>query len=183
MEIITKDPNILQLPNEADILPKNTPRHIHGASLSSAIIPAVVGATLIAFPAYFQQLPINHVPQSADVFTGVMFLMGMGLSTLALFKFKLHSETGGAVVDNPVYFERLYQILDKHNLETISLMACCEEYSNDTKKDIVYYLKRKQEKMPTTPSLKHSPKLFDSVVRDSEEIVVEENTQTICKHH
>lgn len=186
-EIVFTDTTHFEAPEEKDFLP-NMARTITGVPLSVPLIYTMVGAMLIAFPSFLKVSSTaslegeasNGVAEIANTFagfsdllTGGMFLVGMVMSMVAMFKFKLHAETGGGTVENDEYIDTLYKNLDKYDTPALMSMAEHSSYQETTRQDIRAFLSKKRE-----VTVQEKGGLFDVLTDDvsNNEVVLEENT-------
>ena len=186
-EIVFTDTTHFEAPEEKDFLP-NMARTISGVPLSVPLVYTILGAMFIGFPAILNisntSTEGQDVVESAqimselagflDLATGAMFLVGLMMAMVAMFKFKLHAETGGGTVENDEYIDTLYKNLDKYDTPTLIRMAETSSYQKSTQNDIKTFLLKKRE-----VTVQDKGGLFDVLTDDvsNNEVVLEGNTE------
>lgn len=119
--------------------------------------------------------------------TGVGFLIGIGLFGVSFLKFKTwvkHRNTS-TPCKNFFYFEKLYQNLGRYSEDLLCVMAYCEEYSRQTREDVLDYLVCK--KGMDRGNLVKPKTLFEAITTKNEEAGVilkdKEATTVLQKQH
>lgn len=178
-EIVFTDTTHFEAPEEKDFLP-NMARTIAGVPLSVPLIYTIVGAMLIAFPSFLKVSSTaslegeasngvaeitNTLAGFSDLLTGGMFLMGMVMAMVAMFKFKLHAETGGGTVENHEYMDTLYKNLDNYDTPALMSMAEHSSYQETTRQDIRAFLLKKRN-----VAMQESEGLFDVLTEATESV-------------